>query len=595
MCAAGHFHFRFSKIFFYSVTIAICLTALKCSGTTENPVYKLQYTFKPADRQADEVRAKTFKPLGRDTNFGFTSKTLWLRFKVDNRTDQPVEKYIGLDYPLIEKAVLYKVEPAGFEKVAVSGLLVEPDKRAIVDHNIAFKVELKPGSTNEYLMSLESGNALVVGSFFIKKAKVYEADVYYSRLILGIYYGILVALLLYNLLVYVFIRDLSFLFYVLYNLGFGAFVASENGLMTTFILNERPEAVLMVIAFSGPFFLTFSALFVRSFLRLREYLPLIGRLLIISAGMTAILSLLAPWVEYRIIILVGTVIATLFWGPLILYAGVRLAINRHTRAVLFMIAWLFFTAGTMIYGLRGLGVLEGEAWSRQAIQAGSAVEMILLSLALGYNMLEMRRKQQIMHERLLTERGRISQDIHDMVGAELTSLLWNLQKEPASLQALQHHLRNTLTQVQDTVYLLKLNDSFSDGLTGRMRDFLKNIDHVRINFTHPGEKISLNEKRAINIYKIFLEWMSNILRHSRPSQVHVELRLTDSRCILCIQDDGRGLQWRFQSEPGSTADYENDTERNGLSNITFRARQINARARSFSFDKINIFILSLRQ
>lgn len=584
-------HFRLNKFIIRFILALMILNFSGCSDPSLNDTQGLQYRLEPAHIQADEIRSKPFKPIGHDLNFGFTPKTLWLRFRVENRTGKPVRKYIGLDYPLIEKAVLYRVDPKQIQKAGVSGMLVKPEDRARWGHNITFEVELKPGSTHEYLMSLESSNVMVVGSFYIQKESDYEHKVYNNQLILGLYYGILLVMLVYNFIVFIFIRDLSFLFYVLYNLGFGAFVASENGLSNTLFFKNYPLAVLTVIAVSGPFFLTFSALFVRSFLRLPEHLDRSGKLLLLSATLTGSLCVLAPFIEYQFIILPGTVIAVILWGPVILYSGFKLALKKHIRAILFTVAWLFFTTGTMIYGLRGLGVLAGEGWSRQAIQAGSAVEMILLSLALGYNMLEMRRKQQLTHERLLTERGRISQDIHDMVGAELTTLLWNLDKTPGSLLTLKQRLRNTLIQVQDTVYLLKLRDNFSDSLISRMQNFLKNIDHIKINFTYTDGILSLGEKEAINIYKIFLEWMSNVLRHSRPTEVTVKLRIINGNCTLCVQDDGKGIQWRFPSETDST---RSDSDRNGLSNIAFRARQIDARLRAFAFKKANVFIVSLR-
>lgn len=55
----------------------------------------------------------------------------------------------------------------------------------------------------------------------------------------------------------------------------------------------------------------------------------------------------------------------------------------YQPARLFLLAWSLFLSGTAAFTLLAFGALPQNFWTQNGVQIGSALELLLLSLALG--------------------------------------------------------------------------------------------------------------------------------------------------------------------------------------------------------------------
>ena len=85
---------------------------------------------------------------------------------------------------------------------------------------------------------------------------------------------------------------------------------------------------------------------------------------------------------------------------LILIAGVHVWRQGHSYARLFVIAWSCFLLGCIIFGLRSLGVLPANAFTLYAIQAGSTLEVLLLTVAVGERITRLRAERDVANDAL---------------------------------------------------------------------------------------------------------------------------------------------------------------------------------------------------
>ena len=76
-----------------------------------------------------------------------------------------------------------------------------------------------------------------------------------------------------------------------------------------------------------------------------------------------------------------------------------------------------------------------------------------------------------------------------------------------------------------------------------------------------GLKLSMEQRR--NIYLIFKESINNLVKYSKCTEALVRVRVERRNVVLLVKDNGIGF------DPGVA------TERNGLRNIRFRARDLN--------------------
>jgi signal transduction histidine kinase len=65
------------------------------------------------------------------------------------------------------------------------------------------------------------------------------------------------------------------------------------------------------------------------------------------------------------------------------------------------------------------------------------------------------------------------------------------------------------------------------------------------------EDLQLDEQRSTAFFRIFQESLTNVMRHSKATHVHVSLRKEGNFLLLSIEDDGKGIAPHEISNPRS--------------------------------------------
>src|SRR5690606_295102 len=86
----------------------------------------------------------------------------------------------------------------------------------------------------------------------------------------------------------------------------------------------------------------------------------------------------------------------------IVLATIHVLRRGYTPARLLLLAWSMFLLGTAIFTLLAFGALPKNFATEYGVQIGSALEMLLLSIALGYRYAQLRNENQ----RITTEANR---------------------------------------------------------------------------------------------------------------------------------------------------------------------------------------------
>lgn len=168
-------------------------------------------------------------------------------------------------------------------------------------------------------------------------------------------------------------------------------------------------------------------------------------------------------------------------------------------------------------------------------------------------------------------RIKISSDLHDDVGSILSGLAMQSQvmsyempedKRKPMLE-LSEMSREAMERMRDTVWAIDARKDKYENLIDRMRDFaeknleIKNIAHTFQASGVDGKKFISPEIRQ-NIYLIFKETITNIVKHSEATHVDIHFSLTDNHLTLVVKDNGTGI--RTDNEAGQ-----------GLGNMKMRA------------------------
>jgi signal transduction histidine kinase len=231
----------------------------------------------------------------------------------------------------------------------------------------------------------------------------------------------------------------------------------------------------------------------------------------------------------------------------------------------------------------------GKQQKQRKQLAYAGIGMILLGG--GYVFYRFRKKKAAQSKQAMAnERLRISQELHDEVGATLSGIAMysHLAKEQIknvqtgaienSLNIIQSNASEMVNKLNDIVWLINPGQDSLQKLMQRLEDYavqiaaVKNI-RVKSNLNgHHTENILPAETRR-NIYLLFKEAINNAVKYSEASLLELAIHQNSNLLEIMISDNGKG--------------FDMDTIKlgNGLNNMQKRANELDADFNIYS--KIN--------
>jgi signal transduction histidine kinase/ligand-binding sensor domain-containing protein len=161
-------------------------------------------------------------------------------------------------------------------------------------------------------------------------------------------------------------------------------------------------------------------------------------------------------------------------------------------------------------------------------------------------------------EQIRNEKERISRDLHDNVGAQLTyviSTLDNLSyslnkqnstnKESAKLEQLGEFTRGTIDQLRESIWAINSDKISLSELCARWRQQLALLNESQPEFSGKVhlkcEDEILSPGAAIEIHRVVQEAITNAFKHSKGTQVEVNIERTSNQLKFSVRDNGIGM------------------------------------------------------
>jgi signal transduction histidine kinase len=177
-----------------------------------------------------------------------------------------------------------------------------------------------------------------------------------------------------------------------------------------------------------------------------------------------------------------------------------------------------------------------------------------------------------------TIRQKIASDLHDEVGATLSSISIAtrvVQKKLGSqanglspiLEQIKTDSEDTIQTIRDTVWAINPENDSVELLFEKMRSFalqMLTVQNIALDFKNEYQyakslKMSMEQRR--NVYMMYKEAINNIAKHAQATKVSVLISQAKEGFKLEISDNGKGF------------DYQEKHEGNGLKNFQKRAEK----------------------
>ncbi|MFT3837662.1 MAG: sensor histidine kinase [Myxococcaceae bacterium] len=173
---------------------------------------------------------------------------------------------------------------------------------------------------------------------------------------------------------------------------------------------------------------------------------------------------------------------------------------------------------------------------------------------------------------VVEERNRLAREIHDGLGASLSSLiiqseyLLGLAKEDAALrkeiEELKASAEESIEELRRNLRMMREDFDLGQGLEDYAKTFRERTQ-VPVKFERSGYVMKLPPESQLALFRVLQECLSNAAKHAQPKQIEVKLHFGPEQVHLSVKDDGAG----FDANKAKVGHY-------GLINMRERAMKV---------------------
>ena len=237
-----------------------------------------------------------------------------------------------------------------------------------------------------------------------------------------------------------------------------------------------------------------------------------------------------------------------------------------------------------LFGLLGLAVILGFVGYLLYNQQKLKNKQLKKESELKEALIQIETQSKLQEQRL-----RISRDLHDNIGAQLTFIISSLdnlkygfnisnQGLEEKLSGISSFTRETIYELRDTIWAMNKSEITFEDLQTRISNFIEKADitskDIKFDFKidkNVDIKTTFTSVTGMNIYRIIQEAVNNAIKYAQAENISVKIKNINNAIEININDDGKGF------------DIESVELGNGINNMKKRAEEI----------KANLFIDSL--
>ena len=143
-----------------------------------------------------------------------------------------------------------------------------------------------------------------------------------------------------------------------------------------------------------------------------------------------------------------------------------------------------------------------------------------------------------------TERQRLARDLHDDLGGTLSVIKGKIANENVSQEAI-----NLVDKaIEDLRYIsrnLAPDELSNEGLIRAIYhtiDRVQNTSNIKFTYISFGQEVRLNKDIELNIFRMIIELINNIFKHSKATKAIIQLIFYKDYLHISVEDNGIGIK-----------------------------------------------------
>lgn len=400
--------------------------------------------------------------------FGINNGAIWAHGSFSS--PEPGKVYLLIEFANIDTITLYYYDGPKLHAITSGSRRYE---RNNVWNLPGFSFELPSNGERqqEFWLRARTGNAVILPVTLATEEGVPRAlrGMYTVELI---YFGVMIALFFYNLSLFIWIKDRTYLYYIGYLFFLAVFVLlylrGFHVIFPTEVSRFLNMYGMSSVAVSYMFVIPFSVLFLHT----RTHARWSTKILWLAFGVciAAIACNIAGWRHGTIRLQEALSICM----PVLFMTLAIISFRRgYKPALFFLIAWGCLFTTIILFTIINIGWLPLKNWYFHILPVGSALEMILLSLALGNRYANLKREKDKLNESKLEFIREQNALLEKKVEERTLALKESNQVKDKLLGIISHDLRTPLNNLSG---MLELSERSSLS-AGEIQHFSQTVRH----------------------------------------------------------------------------------------------------------------------
>ena len=388
---------------------------------------------------APEQRA-LFSPIDRNHfNAGYTDSSFWAVFQVSLKSAlEAQEIYLEVGHPLLNQVEVFLIDEGQVIHHRKLGSNFEYNQRPINNPNLIFPLTIEREKTYQVYVRVKAEHSIAIPLTLYTKTGLMHYLSTSSSMIFA-YFGMMGGLFFYNLFLFFFIKGRAYFYYLLYLGAVVIFQSSIIGFGFKFIWPSFPEVNLLIPNIFGALGVITACAFARNFLRVKRYSRVLDNgfwcielALLVSLPFVGVFKM-ETFTNYVVALTIISFVWMILSSIYVLSKGMLIA--RY-----YLLAWTVMIGFSAIYIGYILDLLPYNLVTFYAMQIGSSLEAILLSIALA--------------DRI----NIIQKEKNELQKSSMESLETSNKVKDEFLATISHELRTPINGVQGALELIRLDE-----------------------------------------------------------------------------------------------------------------------------------------
>ena len=491
---------------------------------------------------------------------GYRTYALWSRFIWSDASTRD-EWLLEVSEKSLDTLDVYTRSGNGFRRTS-TGDMMPFHTRPSENRNFVFPLDPPSAPDTTFVRVRTSGPVCLPMTVY--SAAGFAAAERRRHFFIGGFFGILAVMLLFNLLIYVEVRENQYLLYVLYIAGYLLYQIAIERIGFAYLWPGSPGWEQLSYNTFGLATGMLSIQFARAFLETKRNARRLDPWLIalIAAGGSLLALNFVPGVS-RHIASVATIVYFVVLTLLLTVAGFVCHRAGYRQARFYLIAWSFLLVATLVAMLGFLDIVPMGNLRLRSVQVGGAIELTLMSLALGF-------AYKWEREGRVRDRADATTAVHGELGRYVTdigAITSGIRRNPTSvtiadgltrIDAISADMHSRIREAGGILFPqsdIRSVSGLKELLAAKFRDLLEDSD---LDLEHrwrpdPDEREGdprIPERISFRIQRIVTDITANTLRHARARKLTFLFRIHGGYFHFIAWDDGVGLGPDWQHGKG---------------------------------------------